>query len=206
MWPSKTRRTPGTYILRPEAATAPCDRRSQDSITHRGLIFGAGGRNSCLWEEPTRLSESHFPPKTGRMVTLVIISMSCWGLQCCNTMGIWRGTLLVQSSNCPPRALFWGALDGRRINCPPRALFWGARAGRHINCPTRLSVCWRKGIWILAHEGICERIYFSCNSMRHIENFVCIAWLTTWAGATTDAMVHFSVLIWIHKLAIFYSL
>ena len=57
-------------MLRPEAATDPCDRRSQDSLSHRGLIFAAGGRHGCLWAEPTRFDESNFPPKIGRMVTL----------------------------------------------------------------------------------------------------------------------------------------
>ena len=74
VWPSKTRRKPGTCILRPEAATVHCDWRSQDSMSHRGPIFTAGGHHSCLWAEPTRSSESHFPPNTGVMVTLIYIS------------------------------------------------------------------------------------------------------------------------------------
>ena len=59
------------YILRPEAAKVSCDRRSQDSMSHRGPIFAAGGRHGYLWAEPRRFSKSHFPPKTGRIVTLV---------------------------------------------------------------------------------------------------------------------------------------
>ena len=61
---------PGICILRPEAAKVSCDRRSQDSMRHRGPIFAAWGRHGCLWAEPTRYSKSHFPPKTGVMVRL----------------------------------------------------------------------------------------------------------------------------------------
>ena len=61
---------PGMYILLPETAKVPCGQRSQDSMSHRGPIFAAGDRHCRLWAEPTRFSESHFPPKTGRMVTL----------------------------------------------------------------------------------------------------------------------------------------
>ena len=60
---------PGICILRPEAGKVPCDRRSQNSMSHRVPIFVAGGRHSCLWAEPTRVVDSHFPPKTGRMIT-----------------------------------------------------------------------------------------------------------------------------------------
>ena len=62
--PPKTRCLPGTCL------TVLCDRRSQDSMSYRGPIFAAGVCHSCLWAEPTRSSESHYPAKTGVMVTL----------------------------------------------------------------------------------------------------------------------------------------
>ena len=68
MWPSKTRRKSGMCLSRPKAAIALCDRRSQDSMSHRGPIFAAGGRHSCFWADPTRFIESYFPLKIGRMV------------------------------------------------------------------------------------------------------------------------------------------
>ena len=68
MWPPATRREPGTCLSRPKAAIALCDRRSRDSMSHRGPIFAAGGRHSCFWADPTRFIESYFPLKIGRMV------------------------------------------------------------------------------------------------------------------------------------------
>ena len=48
---------PGICILQPEAAKVPCDRRSQDSMSHMGPIFAARGHHGCLWAEPTRFSK-----------------------------------------------------------------------------------------------------------------------------------------------------
>ena len=84
---------PGICISRPEAAKVSWDRRSQDSMRHRGPIFVAGGRHGCLWAEPTRYSKSHIPPKTGVMVRLftnlllllyvasvsLASELTCWG-------------------------------------------------------------------------------------------------------------------------------
>ena len=61
---------PGISISRPEVAKVPCDRRSKGFMNHRRPIFAAVGRHGCLWAKPTRFSKSHFPPETGRMVTL----------------------------------------------------------------------------------------------------------------------------------------
>ena len=58
------------FYTAPEDAKVPCDWKSQASMRHLGPIFAAEGRHDCLWAEPTRYSESHFPLKAGRMITL----------------------------------------------------------------------------------------------------------------------------------------